>query len=151
RGDREPSWMDGHRTGAGRRLRPSAGRPTALVGHRPVHRGLVRRAPGHRGARRPDAYAGRRRPREPGGRAMTVLSEAPVPAAPPAETAPPAAPVRKRRRRHRIAIPFTVLLTLVVGTFVLHSLNEPDRTEATFLSPMSTADGTPISGSLLAQ
>lgn len=77
---------------------------------------------------------------------MTAVAETAAPV-----SAPPAPTVKKRRRWHRVAIPFTILLTLVVGTFVLHSLNEPDRTDRTFLAPLATDDGTPISGSLLAQ
>ncbi|NUO59287.1 MAG: hypothetical protein HOV71_25035 [Hamadaea sp.] len=62
---------------------------------------------------------------------MTVL-EKPVPAA--------AKPVTKRKRRwHRIAVPFGVVLALIVATLVFHALNEPDADDPDFLSPISSA------------
>jgi uncharacterized membrane protein YgcG len=58
-------------------------------------------------------------------------------------TAPPATeprPQRKPKRRwHRVAIPFSVVLALVVATLVFHALNEPDVEDPAFLSPASTA------------
>lgn len=77
---------------------------------------------------------------------MTAVLEAPATPAPPT-------PVKTRRPRrwHRAAIPFAIFLTLVIGTMVLHSLNEPDRTDPSFLAPTPVDAGTPISGSLLAQ
>ncbi|WP_027345520.1 DUF4350 domain-containing protein [Hamadaea tsunoensis] len=71
----------------------------------------------------------------------TTATAAPAP--PAAETPTP----KRRRRRHRVVIPFSVLFLLVAGTIVLHALNEPDRTDLSFLSPGSTA---PLGSSKLA-
>ncbi|MCP2326707.1 hypothetical protein HDA40_005214 [Hamadaea flava] len=51
-----------------------------------------------------------------------------------------AKPVAKPKRRwHRIAIPFGVVLALIVATLVLHALNEPEVDDPDFLSPVSSA------------
>jgi hypothetical protein len=73
---------------------------------------------------------------------MTVIEAA----APPTAAGPPKPPKRKRRW-HRIAIPFSVVLALVVATLVLHSLNDPDVEDPGFLSP---ASATGIGSSALA-
>jgi hypothetical protein len=70
--------------------------------------------------------------------------------APPAASPQPgvAAPRRRRRRWHRIAVPLGMAAALIVGSIVVHELAAPDRTEPSFLSP--TVDG-PHSGRRLAE
>jgi hypothetical protein len=75
---------------------------------------------------------------------MTAVVESPA-ASPPAT-----APVRKRRRWHRIAIPFAVFLTLAIGTFVLHSMNEPSPTDPSFLAPSLPPHPKPYTATVLA-
>jgi hypothetical protein len=79
--------------------------------------------------------------------ATATTTQAPPAAPAPAPVSASAKP-KARRRWHRIAIPFGLLLALVVTTFVMHSLNEPDREDAAFLSPLSQDT---IGGSQLAQ
>jgi Domain of unknown function (DUF4350) len=67
----------------------------------------------------------------------------------PAPHAPTAA--RRRRRWYRVAVPFAVFLTLVVGTLVLHSMNEPARTDPAFLAPSPSPGAALFSGNVLAQ
>ncbi|NUR70757.1 MAG: hypothetical protein HOU81_08035 [Hamadaea sp.] len=62
---------------------------------------------------------------------MTAVLTEPAPAV--------TSPVKKKRRWHRIAIPFGVVLALVVATLVFHLLNEPDTDDPAFLSPVSSA------------
>jgi hypothetical protein len=66
----------------------------------------------------------------------------------PAGRDPAAAAPARRRRRHRVAIPFGLLATLVAGTVALHARDEPDRADAAFLSPESAA---PIGATVLAE
>ena len=52
-----------------------------------------------------------------------------------------------KRRWLRLVIPFAVVLALIVGTGIVHAMQEPDVTDADFLNPGST---TAIGGSRLA-
>ncbi|BCY10472.1 DUF4350 domain-containing protein [Actinoplanes sp. L3-i22] len=62
---------------------------------------------------------------------MTATLQPPVKAAPKA---------RRDRRWLRVVIPFTVLFLLVVGTLIVHAIEQPDPEDADFLSPVSAAD-----------
>jgi hypothetical protein len=61
--------------------------------------------------------------------------------APPRSSTPPAAPARRPRSRRwlRLVLPFGVVLLLIVGTLVVHAMQEPDVTDPAFLSPTSSA------------
>jgi hypothetical protein len=65
---------------------------------------------------------------------MTILEKT-IPVEPVATVKP----AKRKRRWHRIAIPFTVVIALVAATLVFHALNEPDVEDANFLSPVSSA------------
>ena len=45
-----------------------------------------------------------------------------------------------RRRRHRILIPVLLSALVVITTLVTHAIDQPDQTDAGFLSPLSTGD-----------
>ncbi|WP_213453621.1 DUF4350 domain-containing protein [Rhizomonospora bruguierae] len=66
---------------------------------------------------------------------MTLTAPAPPRAAAPRPAAP--APPRRRRRWHRWAIPFGVVLALFATTAIAYSIEQPDPAEAAFLSPVS--------------
>ncbi|OLB75354.1 MAG: hypothetical protein AUI14_21210 [Actinobacteria bacterium 13_2_20CM_2_71_6] len=77
---------------------------------------------------------------------MTVPVAPPRPAATEPPTAGPARPAearpaRKRRSRRwlRLVIPFAVVLALLIGTGIVHMMQEPDVTDPAFLSPTSSA------------
>ena len=78
---------------------------------------------------------------------MTAVVEAPV-------TPPPAAakPARKRRRWHRFAVPYAVVLVLFIISGVSRAWEEPDFDEAGTLSPAGTGpDGSSQLAAMLAQ
>lgn len=47
---------------------------------------------------------------------------------------------RRRRRWHRIVIPFALAFLLVTGTLVTHAVDQPDPSDRGFLSPVATGD-----------
>lgn len=47
---------------------------------------------------------------------------------------------RRNRRWLRAVLPFAVLLALITATVVAHLIEQPDPTDASFLSPVSSAD-----------
>lgn len=68
----------------------------------------------------------------------------PRPATPPLVTAAP----RRRRRWLRLVIPLALVVLVVIGSIVAYSVQQPDESDAGYLSPASTA---PIGGSRLAE
>jgi hypothetical protein len=68
----------------------------------------------------------------------------PRPAAPPLVTAAP----KRRRRWLRLVIPLVAVVLVVIGSIVAYSVQQPDQSDADYLSPASTA---PIGGARLAQ
>ncbi|TDC68173.1 DUF4350 domain-containing protein [Micromonospora sp. KC606] len=71
-------------------------------------------------------------------------------ATPPAPRPERGAPTGRRRRRHRIVLPFTLAAALVVATLVTHAADQPDPTTPGFLSPVTTAEhgGSRLAGTL---
>ncbi|SCG42847.1 DUF4350 domain-containing protein [Micromonospora halophytica] len=61
-------------------------------------------------------------------------------AAPPAPVPAKTAPVRRRRRWHRIVIPFALATVLVTVTLLTHAADQPDAGDRGFLSPVATGD-----------
>lgn len=60
--------------------------------------------------------------------------------------------VRRKRRWHRAAIPFTVAIVLIVFTFVAHAMEQPDFGDPGTLSPTGTGpDGSSRLAALLAE
>jgi hypothetical protein len=61
------------------------------------------------------------------------------PGAAPPPPAPVAAPPKPKRSRRwlRVVIPFAVVVAVITGTVVVHTLQQPDATDAAFLSPIS--------------
>ncbi|MEH0829625.1 MULTISPECIES: DUF4350 domain-containing protein [unclassified Micromonospora] len=61
-----------------------------------------------------------------------------------ATAAPPAAPVtvppRRRRRWHRLVLPFALAAVLLTVTAVTREVDQPDATDRGFLSPVATGD-----------
>lgn len=53
---------------------------------------------------------------------------------------PTQAPPRRPRRRHRVLIPFGVVLVLIVVTLVAHAVDQPDPGDRGFLSPVAIDD-----------
>lgn len=78
---------------------------------------------------------------------MTTVVEVPV-----TQPAPAAKPTRKRRRWHRFAIPYAVVLLLFVISGVARSWEEPDFDEAGTMSPAGTGpDGSSQLAAMLAE
>ena len=74
----------------------------------------------------------------------TLTPRAPAPAPPPTPAKPGA---RKRRRWHRLVIPFVVVFLILIGTGIVHAIRSVDVTDAAYLSPSS---GASIGGQRLA-
>ncbi len=68
----------------------------------------------------------------------------PRPATPPLVTAAP----KRRRRWLRLVIPLVVVVLVVIGSIVAYSVQQPDQSDADYLSPASAA---PIGGARLAE
>lgn len=49
-------------------------------------------------------------------------------------------PPKVRRRRHRIVIPVLLSALVLTTTLVTHAIDQPDQTDAGFLSPLATGD-----------
>ena len=59
---------------------------------------------------------------------------------------------RRGRRRLRLVLPFAVLVAFVGGTLLVHAVEQPDPTDSSFLSPVSsTGDGADRLAARLAQ
>jgi hypothetical protein len=72
-----------------------------------------------------------------------MTTTVPRPAMPPLVTAAP----KRWRRWLRLVIPLVVVVLVVIGSIVAYSVQQPDQSDADYLSPVSTA---PIGGARLA-